>query len=192
MRVHEIVMSIINNIHDEPELKPSEFIKKYWKRYKNQFESNQNINGKVFEELIAIALIRSNILPFYMQASVAFIPNVNYDFIIYSKVQGPIVLSAKTSLRERYKQADLEAAALKYVHRKSESHVLSLNSNEIEVRQRNMDGIMAIDTFVDARSSDFDDLITQLAQKEVILPEPIKIVTSSYIITSENSLERYS
>jgi hypothetical protein len=42
----------------------------------------------------------------------------------------PICISAKTSLRERYKQADFEAIALKYVHRKALSFLVTLEENE--------------------------------------------------------------
>ena len=59
-------------------------------------------------------------------------PNINYDILLYSKVSGPICLSAKTSFRERYKQADLEAMALKNVHRISKSYLLTLSDEEAE------------------------------------------------------------
>ena len=64
----EVVKELIPNVKTDPKLKPSKFIKKYWAKYQDNFPSNQNINGKVFEELIAIALIRAGIMPFYMPA----------------------------------------------------------------------------------------------------------------------------
>ena len=95
---------------------PAEYVSKYWQAYKNLNINNNALNGKIFELIISTIFIRENILPIYLQANVAFIPNVEYDLVLYNKEQGPISISLKTSLRERKKQADLEAIALKYVH----------------------------------------------------------------------------
>ena len=59
-----------------------------------------------------------------------FIPNIEFDFVAYSKEIGPIVLSAKTSLRERYKQADLEGMMMRQVHRRAKSYLLTLDKDE--------------------------------------------------------------
>jgi len=39
-------------------------------------------------------------------------------------------LTIKTSLRERYKQADLEGLALKQVYRKSKTYLITLSGQE--------------------------------------------------------------
>jgi hypothetical protein len=186
-----IIQAMISNIQVDPNLSPSEFIEKYWTKYKDNYPSNNNLNGKIFEELIAITLVRSQILPFYMQARVAFIPNIDYDFVIYSKGIGPIVLSAKTSLRERYKQADLEAVALKYVHRKSESYVISLDEKEIGRRKKNLDDVMAIDNFVNASLVEYDELLQNLQARSIIESPVISVVSSKIMINSENYKERW-
>ena len=59
-----------------------------------------------------------------------FVPNINFDFLLYSREYGPVVLSAKTSLRERYKQADLEGMMLRQVHRNAKTYLITLNSDE--------------------------------------------------------------
>lgn len=100
--------------------KPSDYIAIYWNAYINKRgllghndQTLRGINGKVFEYIIATLLIRENIFPIFMHAKVSFVPNINYDLLLYTSDQGPVCLSAKTSFRERYKQADLEAIALK-------------------------------------------------------------------------------
>ena len=110
--------------------KPSEYINKLWSKYESQPERNANLNGKMFEYILASLCIRESILPIYMSAKVAFVPNVIYDLMFYTAEKGPICWSVKTSLRERYKQADLESIALKYVHRKALSYLVTLNENE--------------------------------------------------------------
>lgn len=53
-----------------------------------------------FELLIQYILYQNNLLPFYRQAKVIFVPNVNFDILLYTKEIGPLCLSIKTSLRE--------------------------------------------------------------------------------------------
>ncbi len=56
------------------------------------------------------------------------------DIVLFKEEKrSPIGISIKTSLRERYKQADLKAVALKYVHRNAENCLISLQSSEVEV-----------------------------------------------------------
>ena len=109
---------------------PSDYISTYWEAFQKNPEGNNNLNGKIFEYILATLCVRENILPLYMSAKVAFVPNVIYDLMFYTAERGPICVSAKTSLRERYKQADLEAIALKYVHRKALSFLVTLEENE--------------------------------------------------------------
>lgn len=187
-----VVNQVISDIYAERNLKANEFIKKYWEIYKSKFESNQNINGKVFEELIAISLIREGILPFYMQAKVAFIPYVNYDFIIYTNDIGPISLSAKTSLRERWKQADLEAVAMKYIHRKSKSYVVTLDNDAVRRRRVDRSQLLGIDDFVLADAEEFNELMLELKKYSLSLSPSVEVVSSNIVITSDNISERYT
>jgi len=99
-----------------------------------------------------------------MSAKVAFVPNVIFDIMFYTRECGPICWSIKTSLRERYKQADLESIALKYVHRKSLSYLITLNESEassVKEKIRNGDVIGLNDVLV-ATSTEFDLLVSEL------------------------------
>lgn len=81
-------------------------------------------------------------MPFFLQAQVTFVPNVDFDIVLFKEMQrSPIGISLKTSLRERYKQADLEVVALKYVHRTAENYLISLQSSEVDsVKQKLLHG----------------------------------------------------
>ena len=122
--------SLFPNFLEVDYKKPNEYVHKYWNAYVSHPEGNNNLNGKVFEYILATLCVREGILPLYMSAKVAFVPNVIYDIMFYSLERGPICWSVKTSLRERYKQADLEAIALKYVHRKALSYLITLEEKE--------------------------------------------------------------
>lgn len=190
--IKEIVKKIVgSDIFIDESLAPSQFINKYWEIYNSQHQSNPSINGGVLEELIAMTLIRKGIFPFYMQARVAFIPNVNYDFIVYTKDLGPISISSKTSLRERYKQADLEAVALKYIHRNSKSFLVTLNSEECNRRKKDIGSLMAINDIVLATSKDFDEMLDFIKENTVSLAPKVEVVTSNSVITADNYKTRY-
>src|SRR5262245_1189668 len=98
-----VLSEMLPSLLAEPHLTPSEFAAKGWATYKSAYAGNPNLNGRVFEELIAVSLARAGITPIYTQAFVTHIPGVKYDCIAYTDDIGPISISAKTSLRERWK-----------------------------------------------------------------------------------------
>ena len=167
--------------------KPSEYVEKYWGAFKNHKESNNNLNGKVFEYILATLCVREGILPIYMSAKVAFVPNVIYDLMFYTSERGPICWSVKTSLRERYKQADLEAIALKYVHRKALSYLITLEVNEARsVKAKIKSGdVIGLDDVIVATSEEFNKLLEELKEFEFSEPPTVKVIESNQIITEE-------
>lgn len=169
---------------------PSDYVRTYWDAFEKHPERNNNLNGKIFEYILATLFVRENILPFYMSAKVAFVPNVIYDLMFYTAERGPICISAKTSLRERYKQADLEAIALKYVHRKALSYLVTLGENEAKsVKAKIKSGdIIGLDNVIVATSDEFNDLITELKTYQFSEPPTVKVIESSQIITREKVL----
>lgn len=167
--------------------KPSEYVQKYWKAYKDKGISNNALNGSIFELIIATLFIRENILPMYLQAKVAFIPNVEYDMVLYNKEIGPISISLKTSLRERKKQADLEAIALKYVHRKSKCYLLSLDEYEVKCAKTDLRNgyLLGLDDVILSSSEEFDKFIEELKTRVFSEAGSIEIIKSNQVITSE-------
>ena len=147
---------------------PHEYIKFCWNRYETKCpktERTQSLNGKIFEAIIATCLYRWKVLPMFLQAQVTFVPNVDFDIVLFKEEKrSPIGISIKTSLRERYKQADLEAVALKYVHRNAENYLISLQSSEVDiVKQKLKDGsLLGLNRIIAAGTLEFDDLILEL------------------------------
>ncbi|MBR7067697.1 MAG: hypothetical protein IKI28_05195 [Bacteroidales bacterium] len=140
---------------------PQDYIAKYWQALEKT--GNPTLHGNIFEYIIYTLLYREGIRPFYTQAKVAFVPNVNFDALLYSQL-APVSLSLKTSLRERYKQADLEAIALKYVHRRSKCYLLTMDSKEANVQKSKIlsGDIIGLDEIIDCTSDDINKLITNL------------------------------
>lgn len=160
---------ITNDFINDPTLmglSSSLYVQQCWQRYQANYPNpNNSLNGNIFEAIIASELFRQGIAPFYLQATVTFVPNVNYDIIIFDTARNiPISLSLKTSVRERYKQADLEAVALKYVHRNAKNYLVMLDQAEANSLKRKLANgdLLGIDDIIQADTNDFDNLVTNL------------------------------
>lgn len=166
---------------------PSQYVKTFWNEYQKITNTNSNLNGKIFEYILATLCIRENILPLYMSAKVAFVPNVIYDLMFYTAERGPICWSSKTSLRERYKQADLESIALKYVHRKALSYLITLDEREARgVKEKIKTGdVIGLDNVIVATEPEFDQLVTDLKSFKFEEPPTVKVIESSQVVTIE-------
>ena len=153
---------------------PQEYVRLYWDRYRNTAETNNSLNGNIFEIIIKTLLYREGF--FYTKAKVAFVPNIEYDALLYTPSR-PISLSLKTSLRERYKQADLEAIALKYVHRQAICYLLTLDSDEADDNKEKIrkGEIIGLDKIIDCNCSDIDNMIEELHSIEKDFCESHKI-----------------
>ncbi len=97
-----------------------------------------NWNGFIFEALIYKLLVEENITPdsIFENRSLALIPDTKYDLLLCSEdhVTGrqiPVCISLKTSLRERYKQAEREGMIAKQVHRGSITALLTMDTKEV-------------------------------------------------------------
>lgn len=175
--------AIVPDFTSGAKLKPSDYVNTLWGKYECSGHKERDINGKFFEYILVSLLINKNLLPLYIQAKVAFVPNVDFDLLLYTK-EKPIVLSAKTSLRERYKQADLEAIALKYVHRKAESYLLTLDKGEAESVNRKIKegGVIGINKVILATSLELNKFVSDLKELELMEAGNIEIITASSIV----------
>lgn len=166
---------------------PHDYVKTCWSNYETncpKSQRTQSLNGKIFETIIASCLYRENILPLFLQAKVTFVPNVDFDIVLFKEEKrSPIGISIKTSLRERYKQADLEAVALKYVHRNAENYLISLQSSEVDsVKQKLTDGsLLGLNRIIAADTKEYDELIAELKTKTFINPGEVPIITGTLI-----------
>lgn len=149
--------------------KSSTFLKKFWDRYP---QGQAVVNGNVFEHLVSVLLYRQNIKPLYQQVSIAFVPNVIFDLAIYTEKHGPVILSLKTSLRERYKQVDLEGTVLKNVHRRARTFLITADQEEARNVNRKIKSydVQGIEKVIYAFGKDMDDLVFEL--RDLKMKEP--------------------
>ena len=181
-KTSNIFENIYSNILDEEYIKPSLFIDENWNKYLTYNESNKfdrSTNGSIFESLICILLYRENIFPLFTQVQVEFVPNAIFDILLYNEKNRIISLSLKTTLRERWKQADLEAFALKNVHRNSRSYLITLSENESNSIKNKIenDSVLGLNDVVLANSSQFDTLIENLKKNQYLKPGAVNILS---------------
>lgn len=119
---------------------------------------------------MACCLIKNQVLPFFWQAQLEFVPLANFDLVVYTEERGPIVLSLKTSIRERYKQAEFEAQAMKDVHRRALNYLVTIESDEaISLKSKIDSGVLTgIDDVVVANEDSFDQLIERLRSLTIV------------------------
>lgn len=163
--------------------KPNEYVLKYWDALQHHPKCS-TLAGNIFELIITTLLYREDLLPIYVQAQVAFVPNVRFDALLYNKEFGPISLSLKTSLRERYKQADLEAIALKYVHRKAKCYLLTMHEQEAaSVKAKIKSGdVIGLDSVVICSNNDINNLIADLKKQAFEIAGSVEIITSHNMV----------
>jgi len=94
-------------------------------------------------------------------------------------------------MRERWKQADLEALALKNIHRQSISYLVSLDATEIRVRKADKGSVLALNGFILASDPEYDDLLKALKGYTIIMAPTEEAVKSSALITDPNVAGRY-
>ena len=152
-----------------PYTTPLDYINKYWTEFSKISKPSNSLIGNMWECVVNTLLYREGLLPFYRQAKVSFVPNVNFDILLYTP-SFPINISLKTSLRERYKQADLEAIALKYVHRRARSYLLTLESEEAQkCKEKVKSGdIIGLDGIIDCNTNEIKSEFTESRKIEIV------------------------
>ncbi len=188
-KTSDVFENIYSNILEEEYSKPSSFIEENWNKYllyKESEKTDRSTNGSVFESLICVLLYRENLFPLFTQVQVAFVPNAIFDILLYNDKNRIVSLSLKTTLRERWKQADLEALALKNVHRNSRSFLITLSKNETNsIKNKIQSGsVLGLNDVVLANSVQFDSLIEDLKQNQYIKPGTVNILQNFIEINS--------
>ncbi|MCL1881397.1 MAG: hypothetical protein FWF76_04395 [Oscillospiraceae bacterium] len=179
---------ISDNFLKIEKMRSSEYVKYCWEKYKafdEIYKQDRAMNGNIFELIISSELYRQSISPMFLQAKVAFVPNVSFDILLYSSNRVPIGISLKTSLRERYKQADLEATALKYVHRRAKNYLITLDKKDSVITKDKIDNgiLLGLDDIIVADTEEFDIFVENLSKTKFIQPDKIDIITAQNIVS---------
>ena len=137
-----------------------------------------SLSGAWLEYSVLVALHHKKLTPAYYQTELAQMENNVFDVFLWTKENGPVVLSCKTSLRERYKQADLEGIALLKIHPTSKSFLVTLDADKQHLTQtrskipsKEIEGLVAI-----YDETNVDELFAWLAKQMIVaIPDEVKV-----------------
>lgn len=161
--------------------KPNRFIRRAYDQYDADYDSVSSINGKIFEYLVCETLAREGVVPFYYQARFELVPNADFDVVCYHP-RRPVVLSMKVSLRERYKQADLEGIALRQVYRNAECYLITLSDEATGVSKKITDGdISGLNGCLRGDTKEFTELLKELKKRPFSQAQNIMPLTAKKI-----------
>ena len=179
-KTDEIYRTIIDHMDYKS---PHQFIESSYKKYQMSYDGDQNTNGRIFEYLICETLAQQGITPFYYQATFERVPNVVFDIVLYDPIR-PVLFTTKTSLRERYKQADLEGVALRHVYRQAETYLITMSVDEADsVTNKINDGtVLGITQCVIASNPQYKSLLTKMTQRNFSQAKPITPVAGKHLI----------
>ena len=166
----QLLLSIQSSLESIEIHQTSKYVEFIWSKAEKDDRLTRDVRGKFFELVIASCLIKNEILPFFWQAQLEFVPLANFDLVVYTEERGPVVLSLKTSIRERYKQAEFEAQAMKDVHRRAKNFLVTMEKDEAVSLQAKIDsGVLSgIDGVVVANEKSFDELIELLKSLSIV------------------------
>lgn len=174
----KITQELLDKYPIQDDLTPSQFIKTYWDYYTDDYPKNNSTNGTILENLVIIALAREGIKDIYYQTELSYVPSAKFDAFLFNE-KTPVALSIKTSLRERWKQADLEAMALKQVHKEAMCYLLTLSEKEVLARRKPGAIYSGLDGFILLDTSEFDDLVDKLKMMEFTIAGDVPIITTA-------------
>lgn len=123
-----------------------------YRRLRPKGNGSRNWNGLLLEELVTRYLgTKISEECIFRNKKLALIEDTKYDILLCSTdleqgTQSPICISIKTSLRERYKQAEREGLTAKQVHLGSFTALLTMDRKMVEKKGERMRGLdMVID-----------------------------------------------
>lgn len=165
--------SVFKDILDEEYLTPELFLKKNWIKYTEHIKKNKvnnNQPGKVFEVFFEIILKNEKIKVYSKDSNIKGVPLVKPDFLIRKRDGNFIFISLKTSLRERWKQADWEAIKFKEKYHSSDCYLITLHETEIKsLKNKISKGQLkgGLDAAFFGLSSDLNDLLEIVKESQV-------------------------
>lgn len=171
---------------DSYDFRPHQFVDEMYRKYQLMGHDSPSINGRIFELLIAETLAQADVTPFYYQANFQLVPNADFDILLYD-TREPIILTMKTTLRERYKQADLEGLVLKQVYRHAKSYLITLSEGEADSVNSKIDkgDVTGLEKCITASSEVYSEFIDSLKNITFSEAESIQPVTKGIIIIGD-------
>lgn len=118
-------------------------------------------SGPLFEMLIASVFIGANYLPFYQKAELALARKIESDFLFWDETKkAPICIELTSTLRERYKLADLQAFKVKANF--PEAKFFQLTMDYKDAARRSSNDFESLDGLIFAGSEGVELLLSEI------------------------------
>jgi len=153
---------------------PLDFFRHFWTKYekfkkkykkKKNKEINNSYNGDALEIILAFLFTMEKIQIEKMDEEVD-VKYVKPDFILIGKDNEKFFISAKVSIRERWKQADWEAIKYKEKH-PNDNCILIMNDKSEYPSLKNKLKFLTLDKVCLANSNNINELINQIKNKSL-------------------------
>lgn len=139
------IIKLSSELKDAP---PSLFMDLGYKRFSTGVARH---NGRIFEGLFLAVLGREGISHVMLDAEFSCLPYSTIDVAIYSAARGPFLISLKSSLRERWKQSDLEFSRIKTINPKAVCGIATLEDAGMPLRLLDSGKLLGCDHVIDCR-----------------------------------------
>ena len=142
-------------------------------------------NHRIFTSLLTIVLFAANAKPIHKRASLHGLPNIKFDFVLYDRNSGPIIISSAMNLKTKFKQLDLEGMVAKQLYPKSKLVLITPNESLSEKFNKKIsDGKnFGVDEIINTSHISFDKFINRLSKLYLVPSPSCQLVKTDTVIT---------
>jgi hypothetical protein len=144
----ELSHDIIKFSQENPTAIPSRFMESAYAKFCTGIPRH---NGKLFEGLFLAILGRAGLSHVILDAEYSCLPYSTVDVAIYNDQKSPALISLKSSLRERWKQSDLEFSRIKSLNPRAVCAIATLEDAGMPLRLLEENRLLGSDFIVDCR-----------------------------------------
>ena len=143
----------------------SSFVRRTWA----DFKQDDLASGDVFELLVAALLYHCGTGDFYRHATLKYLHHTDFDFLLWDQNDGaPMVIQCTSTLRERFRLADLEAFRVKHFFPNAKTFLLTMDYRDT-ARLSNYE-FDSLDGLIYAGDAALDDLFAYVSTRRFTEP----------------------
>lgn len=140
-----------------PDYPYSRVVSTVWEKAKVRGEAS----GALFELIVSACLYDAKVKVFYRHATLERCPKLESDLLVWSQFGSPWCIQLTSTLRERYKLADLQAFRVKSSY--SNAAVVLLTMDQFDTAKRSRGDFESLDELIYCGNEAFDSLVDRLA-----------------------------
>ena len=141
---------------------------------------DRGVHGTYFEYVIGETLAQRGVRYLYHQAIVRHVPLAVFDWFLYHEMS-PVSISCKVSARERWKQAAMEAMALKQVYKQSVNYLVTIE-RLAKADEKLKLSPYALDQYVIANKPEYDDMVDEIVQRSYMEAVDVSPIFSGKLV----------